>query len=147
MRQAVDNLVDGPADVLPAEHLIDSWLVEIDLRVFLNNFFVEGVEDYREVSGYGFKLGYLVGELLALDGENFGVGRCRCMHGSSLDPLGSSVQLRLWKSLCPAMGSIICRQLVSWSAGQLGSVQGSACSVQGSGLSVQCAGLSLSGTG
>ena len=73
MSQVVYNLVNSRVDVVAAEYLVDSWLVEIDLGILLDNFFVKGVKDCREVSGYGFELGYLLFELLALNGEDVGV--------------------------------------------------------------------------
>ena len=48
--QVVDNLVDSRVDVVAAEHLIDSWLVEIDLGIFLDDSLVKFVKYERQVA-------------------------------------------------------------------------------------------------
>tara|TARA_R110000824_G_scaffold84362_3_gene210512 strand:- start:90 stop:470 length:381 start_codon:yes stop_codon:yes gene_type:complete len=98
---SADDLVDGVIEVLSAEDLGQCSPVEVDLGILHDDSLVQLAKYQRQVVGDETKLGYLVVELLALDGEYVGVGRCS--HGAILDPPGSAVQLRMWETLGPAV--------------------------------------------
>ena len=77
----LDLSINCPVEVVTSEDLLKGGAVEIDLCVLADHLPVESVDDLLDVGGDVAKLGLLVGELVTLDFEDVGVGRC-LFHGS-----------------------------------------------------------------